>query len=162
MKVISNSASFIAAGLVAIATSACSGAEGELGSDGVDAAELGATAQALTGCSLDNAVPLRGPNISNRVGSNACVAVISPLLPSWWQYSDGTARVQIANYSNDPGENAFPLTVEWENTCGTEAGTVTYDFPWQQHELGHPSAECSVVIKLGGNSTEDVLVFWGA
>lgn len=159
MKTTINSARFMIGCLAMIVTSACSGADGELEGD---SAEVGATAQALTGCSLGNAVTLRGPNIRNRVGSNACVAVISPLLPSWWQYSDGAARVQIANHSDEPGENAFPLTVEWENSCGTESGTVTYTQSWEQHELGHPSAECSIVIKLGGNSTEDVLVAWGA
>jgi hypothetical protein len=65
----------------------------------------------------------------------------------------------------DPNENAFPLPVEWENTCGTEQGSATYTQPWQQHELGHPSAQpsqCSIVMKLGGDLTKDVLIFWGA
>ncbi len=121
------------------------------------------TQEIVNGCHENNSVPLQGPNASNRVGSNACVAIIPPFLPSWWQYSDGTARVQIANYDDqDPNENAFPLTVHWENTCGTESGSVVYEFPWQQHELGHPDDECSIVISLGGKFTEDVLVFWGA
>jgi len=138
----------------------CSGAEGEYGD--FEQGPVGSSQQALEGCGPENAVPLQGPNVSNRLGSNACTTIIPPFLPEWWAYSDGTARVQIANYSSDPGENAFPLTVEWENTCGTESGTVTYDQPWQQHELGHPDDECAIVIKLGGASTEDVLVFWGA
>lgn len=120
--------------------------------------------QALSGgCGLSNSVPLQGPNVSNRLGSNACTSIIPPFLPEWWQYGDGTARVQIANFNDsDPNENAFPLTVEWENTCGTESGTVTYTQPWQQHELGHPSEDCSIVIKLGGAFTEDVLIYWGS
>lgn len=138
---------------------ACSDASGE----GTELTGYGLRNQELTGCSIDNAVPLRGPNESNRVGSNACVAVIPPFLPPWWQYSDGTLRVQIANFDDqDPNENAFPLDVEWENTCGTESGVVTYTQPWQQHELGHPSEDCSIVFRLGGALTEDVLVFWGA
>lgn len=120
-------------------------------------------AQGLSDCSLANAVPLRGPNIANRLGANACVAVIPPFLPPWWQYSDGTLRVQIANHDDqDPNENAFPFDVQWENTCGTEQGTASYPQAWQQRELGHPSSQCSIVMKLGGRSTEDVLVFWGA
>ena len=149
--------------LVLLTTGACSGVPDE-GSQGFDGdAEVSVAQQAITGCSLANAVPLTGPNSSNRLGSNACAAIIPPFLPSWWQYSDGTARVQIANFNDqDPNENAFPLTVEWENTCGTEQGSVTYTQPWQQHELGHPSANCSIVMKMGGNLTEDVLIFWGA
>lgn len=138
----------------------CYGGEGDYEDFANDS--LGSKAQAIEGCGPENAVPLRGPNESNRLGSNACATIIPPFLPDWWMYSDGTARVQIANYSDDPGENAFPLTVEWENTCGTESGTVTYDYPWQQHELGHPDEECAIIIKLGGALTEDVLVFWGA
>lgn len=144
--------------LALVSLSACSDA-----GVGAETDAYGVHTEALTGCSIDNAVPLPGPNQSNRVGSNACVAVIPPMLPSWWQHSDGTLRVQIANYDDqDPNENAFPLYVEWENTCGTESGSVTYTQPWQQHELGHPSEDCSIVIRLGGAFSEDVLVFWGA
>lgn len=138
----------------------CSGAEGDY--EEFEGDSVVSKTQALEGCGPENAVPLQGPNVSNRLGSNACTTIIPQFLPEWWMYSDGTARVQIANYSDDPGENAFPLTVDWENTCGTESGTVTYDYPWQQHELGHPDDECAIVIKLGGQLTEDVLVFWGA
>lgn len=147
-------------GLVLLATTACSGApEGtEVGSE----EPAGSTSEALVGCTSANAVPLRGPNIENRLGANACVTVIPQMLPSWWQYSDGTLRVQIANFDNN--DNAFPFSVQWENTCGTESGTVNYPQPWQQREMGHPSASpaCGIVMQLGGNMTEDVLIFWGA
>ena len=123
-------------------------------SAGVDE-ELGTNSEALVGCTSANAVPLMGPNISNRLGANACVTVIPQFLPSWWQYSDGTLRVQIANFDNQ--DNAFPFDVQWENTCGTEQGTANYPIPWQQRELGHPSASpaCGIVMKLGGNLTEE-------
>lgn len=144
---------------VLVSASACSGAPEENG--GVEE-EVGTNAEALPGCTSANAVPLMGPNVSNRLGANACVTVIPQFLPSWWQYADGTLRVQIANFDNN--DNAFPFDVQWENTCGTESGTVNYSQPWQQHELGHPSASpaCGIVMKLGGNLTEDVLIFWGA
>src|SRR5690606_27585915 len=90
--------------LALVSLSACSDA-----GVGTETDAYGVQTAALTGCSIDNAVPLTGPNQSNRVGSNACVAVIPPMLPSWWQYSDGTLRVQIANFDDqDPNENAFP------------------------------------------------------
>jgi hypothetical protein len=150
---------FFGGSFVLLAASACSGAPDE--SAGVDE-ELGTSGEALVGCTSANAVPLLGPNISNRLGANACVTVIPQMLPSWWQYSDGTLRVQIANFDNQ--DNAFPFDVQWENTCGTESGTANYPIPWQQRELGHPSASpaCGIVMKLGGNMTEDVLIFWGA
>jgi hypothetical protein len=142
-----------------VAASACSGAPDE--SAGVEEA-LETSAEGLVGCTSANAVPLMGPNVSNRLGANACVTVIPQMLPSWWQYSDGTLRVQIANFDNN--DNAFPFDVQWENTCGTESGSVSYPIPWQQREMGHPSASpaCGIVMKLGGNLTEDVLIFWGA
>ena len=146
-------------GLALLATSACSGAP----ADGQEASgeAVASSAEALTGCTLANAVPLQGPNVSNRLGANACVAVIPPFLPSWWQFSDGTLRVQIADFDDGDSETAFPLPVAWENTCGNEQGTANYPQPWQQRELGHPNAQCSIVIKLGGPLTEDVRIFWG-
>lgn len=151
----------VGGGLVMLLGSACSGVavedEGTASNE-----EVGERASALVGCTSANAVPLLGPNVSNRLGANACVTVIPQMLPSWWQYSDGTLRVQIANFDNN--DNAFPFDVEWENTCGTEQGTVSYPQPWQQREMGHPSAQpaCGIVMKLGGQMTEDVLIFWGA
>lgn len=151
-------AMFIALGLMALG--GCAVETGEM-TGAEDVLEKG---QELTGgCSESSAVPLGSVNTQTRLGSNACTMVLRHQLPNWWQYGDGTARVQISNYdSQDPNENAFPLTVEWENTCGTEQGTVVYTNPWEQHELGHASEDCSIVIKLGGEFTEDVLVTWGA
>ncbi|MFZ5892783.1 MAG: hypothetical protein ACOY0T_17115 [Myxococcota bacterium] len=158
---------FFGMGLALLATSACSGGPHDTDGNGSATAgsereTTGTSAQTLTGCTLANAVPLQGPNVSNRLGANACVAVIPPFLPSWWQYSDGTLRVQIADFQDNDNESAFPLPVQWENTCGNEAGSASYSQPWQQHELGHPNSQCSIVIKLGGPSTEDVLIYWGA
>jgi len=141
----------------------CAVEAGELSEEG-DSSEVMEKGQALLdGCSESSAVPLGGVNTQTRLGSNACAIVLRHQLPNWWQYGDGTARVQISNFDDqDPNENAFPLTVEWENTCGTEQGSVVYTQPWQQHELGHASEDCSIVIKLGGASTEDIIITWGA
>lgn len=145
--------------LTLLAASACA----ELPGEGAAAEqESRAAGQALVGCTAANAVPLQGPNVANRLGANACVTVIPPFLPPWWQFSDGTLRVQIADFPDGDSESAFPLNVQWENTCGTEQGTASYPIPWQQRALGHPSSSCSILIKLGGPLTEEVRIFWGA
>ena len=103
----------------------------------------------------------------DKVNSKSLHSVNNMQVPDWFNPAWHTADIEVRNFNDtDPNENAFPLPVDTENTC--DGTGVSFVMPFSgsgRTPVGKPAPGadgCSIVIKLGGQSTEDVLVTWGA
>ena len=92
---------------------------------------------------IGNAVYL-GPHASQTtVAPNGCVMILD--YPSWWQYTNGTVRLQSI------GEANYPLAFSHRDTCNKRTGSGLVTQAWQTVEAGAHDFDCPVLIQFFGD-----------
>jgi hypothetical protein len=51
------------------------------------------------------------------------------------------------------GTGTFPVPATWTDTCSKASGQVTLSTAWQSVPIGNHSANCPVLIALGGSGS---------
>jgi len=119
-------------------------------------ADFLAPREPLSGCTESNSIdlgPFGGSPIT--VPGNACVKVTKFAKPNWKYGPNRTMQLQ------NPTATAYPVPMEYKQTCTGAKGTGQFDFHYDNQYLPGLSDACTLFIKLKGLSSQSIaLRYW--
>ena len=121
-------------------------------------ADFLAPREPLSMCTESNSIDLGvfgGSPIT--VAANACVKVTKFAKPNWKYGPNRTMQLQNPTAS----ANAYPIPIEYKQTCTGAKGTGQFDFHYDNQYLPGLSDACTLFIKLKGKSNQTIaLRYW--
>lgn len=102
-------------------------------------------------CTLAGAVDLGPRTTQATVSGDACVKITD--YPSWWEYTNGLVTLQS-------GTGVMPVPATYKDSCSGATGQFVFSTHWQSQPIGYHTADCPVLIQLGGSSNPLQITWW--